>query len=76
MKIWKCCKLLFSLGSVERTDAYDILSLYLSFSSPTDEPEDVNLSGRDEIFHLKADEEFWDEIKRGLVNELFVLVFL
>lgn len=68
MKIWKCCKLLFSLGSLERRDAYDILSLYLSFPSPIDEHEVVNVGGRDETFDLRADQEFWDEIKRGLVN--------
>ncbi|KAI3453453.1 hypothetical protein Pfo_010116 [Paulownia fortunei] len=69
MKIWKCCKLLFSLGSLERRDAYDILSLCLSFSSPTDEHEDVNVGGREEIFDLIADQEFWDEIKRGLLDK-------
>ncbi|KAL7150015.1 hypothetical protein ABFS83_05G079800 [Erythranthe nasuta] len=66
MKIWNCCKLLFSLGSLERRDAYDILSLYLS-SSSTDEPEDV--SGREEINELKSDQGFWDEIKRGLLDK-------
>lgn len=68
MKIWKGCKLLFSLGSLERRDAYDILSLYLSFPSPIDEHEDLTVGGRKEEFDLRGDQEFWDEIKRGLVN--------
>ncbi|KAK6146391.1 hypothetical protein DH2020_020260 [Rehmannia glutinosa] len=69
MKIWKSCKLLFSMGSLERRDAYNVLSLYLSFSSPTDEPEDVTVGGREETFDLRADQEFWDEIKRGLLDK-------
>ncbi|KAH6767928.1 tRNA/rRNA methyltransferase family protein [Perilla frutescens var. frutescens] len=69
MKIWKCCKLLFSLGSLERRDAYDILSLYLSFPSPIDEHEDLNVGGRERKFDLRDDQEFWDEIKRGLLDK-------
>ncbi|KAL3619436.1 hypothetical protein CASFOL_037006 [Castilleja foliolosa] len=66
MKIWTCCKLLFSMGPLERRDAYNILSLYLCFSSPTDETGD---GGRVETFDLRVDQEFWDEIKRGLLDK-------
>ncbi|GFP96490.1 hypothetical protein PHJA_001793100 [Phtheirospermum japonicum] len=69
MKIWKCCKLLFSMGSLERRDAYSILTLYLCFSSQTDETGDVNVGGRVETFDLRVDQEFWDEIKRGLLDK-------
>ncbi|KAK4423009.1 putative methyltransferase TARBP1 [Sesamum alatum] len=69
MNIWKCCKLLFSLGSLERRDAYDILSLYLSFSSPTEQDEASTVGGREETIDLRADEDFWNEIKRGLLDK-------
>ncbi|KAL3834975.1 hypothetical protein ACJIZ3_009711 [Penstemon smallii] len=68
-KIWHCCKLLFSLESLERRDAYDILSLCLSFSSPIDEHEDVKLGGTVDTFDIRADQKFWDEIKRGLLDK-------
>ncbi|XP_073122421.1 uncharacterized protein [Henckelia pumila] len=67
-KLWKCCKLLFSSGSLERRDAYDILSLCLSFSLPNDDLEDVNV-GEEAIFDLRADKALWDEIKRGLLDK-------
>lgn len=70
MKIWKCCKLLFTLGSLERRDAYDILSLYLSLPSSVDELKDLDMGGREGKFDLRDDQTFWDEIKRGLVNAL------
>ncbi|KAL8528968.1 hypothetical protein ACS0TY_006437 [Phlomoides rotata] len=69
MKIWECCKLLFSLGSVERRDAYDILSLNLSWPSPIDEHKDVNVNEREQTFDLRADKEFWDELARGLLDK-------
>ncbi|KAL2548019.1 tRNA/rRNA methyltransferase (SpoU) family protein [Forsythia ovata] len=69
VKVWKCCKTLFSLGPLERRDAYNILSLYLSFSSFTDGHEDVNGDDREETFDLRDDREFWVEIKRGLLDK-------
>ncbi|EPS74154.1 hypothetical protein M569_00595, partial [Genlisea aurea] len=66
MKIWNCCKILFSLGSSERKDAYDVLSLCLSFSFAADEV--VNGSS-DLDFDLKADLDFWNEIRRGLLDK-------
>lgn len=71
MKIWNCCKILFTLGSLERRDAYDIISLYLSFSSPIDEDKDLVVGGREEKFDLRGGDFFWDEMKRGLVNGQF-----
>ncbi|PIN08693.1 hypothetical protein CDL12_18734 [Handroanthus impetiginosus] len=69
IKIWKSCKILFSLGFLERRDAYDVLSLYLSFPSQTDEHREVNVGGSEETFDLRDDEEFWNEIKRGLLDK-------
>lgn len=63
MKIWNCCRALFSLGPLERRDAYNVLSLYLSFFPCTEESEDA------EEFDIRAEKEFWDEIKRGLVDK-------
>ncbi|KAL4602312.1 hypothetical protein ACB092_10G044100 [Castanea dentata] len=63
MKIWNCCRALFSLGPLERRDAYNVLSLYLSFFPCTEECEDA------EEFDIRAEKEFWDEIKRGLVDK-------
>ena len=70
MKVWNCCRALFSLGPLERRDAYNVLSLYLSFFPCTEEGEDA------EEFDIRAEKEFWDEIKRGLVFELYFLRLL
>lgn len=75
MKIWKCCRILFILGSLERRDAYDILSLYLSFPSPIDEDKDLDVGGGEETFDLRHDNLFWDEMKRGLVHGQFLNLF-
>lgn len=62
-KIWKCCKNLFQLGSSERRDAYTVLSLYISYFSKTDGCEDNGTFD----FDMRAQKEFWDEMKNGLV---------
>lgn len=73
MKIWKCCGTLFSLGPLERRDAYNVLSLYLSFFPCTEECEDADKSESMEEFDIRAETQFWDEIKKGLViREYFV----
>ncbi|CAI9292192.1 unnamed protein product [Lactuca saligna] len=64
-KIWKCCKNLFQLGSSERRDAYTVLSLYISYFSKTDGCEDNGTFD----FDLRAEKEFWDEMKNGLVDK-------
>ncbi|KAL1567200.1 tRNA (guanosine(18)-2'-O)-methyltransferase [Salvia divinorum] len=69
VKIWKYCKLLFVLGSLERRDAYDILSLYFSLPSSADEHKDLDIGGREGKFDLRDDQTFWDEIKRGLLDK-------
>ncbi|KAJ0104679.1 hypothetical protein Patl1_18356 [Pistacia atlantica] len=68
-KIWNCCRTLFTLGPLERRDAYSVLSLYLSFFSCTEGPENPDVSVRVEEFDITAERELWDEIKRGLVDE-------
>lgn len=67
MKIWNCCRTLFSHGTLERRDAYSVLSLYLSFFPCTEELGDAEMSNRVEVFDIRAEKEFWDHIKDGLV---------
>nr|GMD79755.1 uncharacterized protein LOC109185383 isoform X2 [Ipomoea batatas] len=70
--LWKSCKALFSLGPLERRDAYATLSLSLSFFSIARGslgPVDASLNGKETVFDLRAQKEFWDEIKKGLVNK-------
>ncbi|KEH31617.1 putative tRNA (guanosine(18)-2'-O)-methyltransferase [Medicago truncatula] len=71
MKIWNCCKTLFSMGPLERREAYNTLSLYFSFSWPTEEYEmsDSDTVIKAEGFDIRAEKEFWDEIKTGLVDK-------
>ncbi|KAL6279881.1 hypothetical protein ACE6H2_016762 [Prunus campanulata] len=68
-KIWECCGLLFSIGTVEKRDAYSVLSLYLSFYSCAEECGDADPSDKVEEFDIRAQKEFWDEIKKGLVDK-------
>ncbi|KAK4844740.1 hypothetical protein QYF36_023863 [Acer negundo] len=68
-RIWNCCKTLFSLGSLERRDAYSVLSLYLSSFSYSEGSETADRSDRAEEFDVSAEKEFWVEMKRGLVDE-------
>ncbi|GKV10777.1 hypothetical protein SLEP1_g22096 [Rubroshorea leprosula] len=67
-EIWACCRALFSLGSLERRDAYGVLSLYLSFFSCSDISGKCYMSDGEE-FDIKTEKEFWNEIKRGLVDK-------
>ncbi|KAI3821527.1 hypothetical protein L1987_09095 [Smallanthus sonchifolius] len=66
-KIWKCCKNLFLMGPSERRDAYTILSLYISYSSKSEMSENDSSSG-DVTYDLR-EKEFWDEMKKGLVDK-------
>ncbi|KAK9203377.1 hypothetical protein WN943_013631 [Citrus x changshan-huyou] len=56
-KIWKCCRTLFSLGTLERRDAFTVLSLYLSHSSYTEGSENSDRSDRGEEFDIRAVDE-------------------
>ncbi|KAB5573980.1 hypothetical protein DKX38_001174 [Salix brachista] len=67
-KIWKLCRSLFCLGHLERRDAYNVLSLYLSFFSSTEGFGNADANAKAEEFDVRAEREFWDEIKRGLVD--------
>ncbi|XP_062073868.1 uncharacterized protein LOC133778060 isoform X2 [Humulus lupulus] len=70
VKVWKCCRTLFSLGPIERRDAYSVLSLYLSFLPCTEESEDADIrSDKVKGLDIRAEKEFWNEIKRGLVDK-------
>ncbi|KAF0930705.1 hypothetical protein E2562_034643 [Oryza meyeriana var. granulata] len=64
--IWASCLSLFALGPAERLDAYNILSLY--FSTLKLGHQDVIL-GADQDYDLRNVDEFWDEIRRGLVDK-------
>ena len=66
LRLWKCSKALFSMGSVERRDAYGVISLYLSYFCSVDCAQ-VKMYDKAEEFDIRAEQEFWDEIKRGLV---------
>lgn len=68
-KIWKCCRTLFFLGNLERRDAYRVLSLYLSFSACTEKSGHGDTNGGDKEFDIRGEKEFWDEMKRGLVDK-------
>ncbi|OVA14952.1 tRNA/rRNA methyltransferase [Macleaya cordata] len=67
-KLWNCCREMFSLGPLGRKDAYNVLSLYLSHSR-TKGCEDDALVDRIAEFDIRAEKEFWDEIKQGLVDK-------
>ncbi|QCD81368.1 tRNA guanine-N1--methyltransferase [Vigna unguiculata] len=71
IKIWSCCKTLFSIGPLERREAYNILSLYFSFSWSIEECEhdDHDTVVITEEFDIRAEKEFWKEIKIGLVDK-------
>lgn len=62
------------MGPLERREGYNILSLYFSFSWSTDDYQDANSDTiiKTEEFDIRAEKEFWDEIKMGLVLELFI----
>uniref|UniRef100_A0A0E0K7H1 tRNA (guanosine(18)-2'-O)-methyltransferase TARBP1 n=1 Tax=Oryza punctata TaxID=4537 RepID=A0A0E0K7H1_ORYPU len=66
--IWASCLSLFALGPAERLDAYNILSLYLS-TLRLGRPHVI--SGPDEVqdYDLRNSNEFWDEIRGGLVDK-------
>ncbi|KAI7987820.1 putative methyltransferase TARBP1 [Camellia lanceoleosa] len=72
-KIWPCCRTLFSMGPLERRDSYNVLSLYFSFFSCTDGCDNDDASDREEGFDIRAEKEFWDEIKKGLKQSLHIL---
>ncbi|XP_039022591.1 uncharacterized protein LOC120155085 isoform X1 [Hibiscus syriacus] len=69
MRMWTCCGKLFSLGSLERRDAYRILSLYLSYFSCSVTFENTKITDATEEFDIRNEKEFWNEIKRGLVDD-------
>ena len=60
------------MGLSERTDAYTILSLSLSTGAFNRRTKDGNVIVTRETFDLTVDNDFWDEIKRGLVNSVWL----
>ncbi|KAL1371104.1 hypothetical protein HN51_001329 [Arachis hypogaea] len=69
IKLWNCCITLFSGGKLERRDAYNVLSLCFSFLLPVEKCEDADSIFRIEEFDIRAEKQFWDEIKTGLVDK-------
>ncbi|XP_065031329.1 uncharacterized protein LOC103970039 isoform X3 [Musa acuminata AAA Group] len=67
-ELWNCCSSLFTLGHLERLDAFSILSLYFSIFY---EREDFELSVDKTTYALNiiAKKEFWEEIRKGLVDK-------
>lgn len=66
--IWNSCVSLFSLGRAERLDAYDILSLYFS-ALKSGQQYAVLGANQVQNFDLRNITEFWDELRRGLVDK-------
>ncbi|CAI0417745.1 unnamed protein product [Linum tenue] len=66
-KVWKCCRSLFSLGSLERRDAYSVLSMCSTFFRDGYDIADSNIEAEES--DVRAERQFWEEIKRGLVDE-------
>ncbi|WVZ55050.1 hypothetical protein U9M48_005765 [Paspalum notatum var. saurae] len=66
--IWNSCVSLFSLGRGERLDAYNILSLYFSTLKSGLEVTALGADNSQE-FDLRNVSEFWDELRRGLVDK-------
>ncbi|KAE9607417.1 putative tRNA (guanosine(18)-2'-O)-methyltransferase [Lupinus albus] len=64
IKMWNCCRTLLSTGPLERREAFNVLSLYLPFSLSTKECRNAV-----EDFDIRAEKEFWDEIRMGLVDK-------
>ncbi|KAJ0961816.1 hypothetical protein J5N97_029644 [Dioscorea zingiberensis] len=68
-KIWTCCICLFSLGHEERIDAYNILSMCFSSFKFIEGSESVLEGELGEKYDLSNEKEFWEEIRRGLVDK-------
>ena len=73
MNLWKCARLLFALGSTERRDAYGIISLYVSYF-PCVNVHLEEIDDRAEVFDIRVEKDFWDEMKRGLVLSSYLLL--
>ncbi|WOL09568.1 hypothetical protein Cni_G18321 [Canna indica] len=67
-ELWKCCSSLFTLGHLERLDAFTILSLYFSTFYETKEFDKLSANDTNEVLDVIAKEEFWEEIRKGLVD--------
>ncbi|KAE8818497.1 methyltransferase tarbp1 [Hordeum vulgare] len=67
--IWNSCVSLFSLGRPERLDAYDILSLYFSVLKSGRQGAIPGTADEVQNFDLRNATEFWDELRRGLVDK-------
>ncbi|XP_020262865.1 uncharacterized protein LOC109838846 [Asparagus officinalis] len=68
-KIWNVCISMFSLGHLERLDAYNVLSLYFSSFYMIKLKENTEGGSICKEFDLRAEREFWKEIQRGLVDK-------
>ncbi|XP_072962129.1 uncharacterized protein [Typha angustifolia] len=65
--IWECCTSLFSFGHVERLDAFNLLSSYFSFH--TEKCEILRKGDNYDNFDITKVKEFWEEIRKGLVDK-------
>ncbi len=83
-EIWQCCKALFLHGTLQRRDAYMILSVFAELffpcvqftlensSSPSTDQTPWKFSA--ENFDIRDDPLFWDKLKAGLVRKITVKV--
>ncbi|GAB2273234.1 hypothetical protein Dimus_008034 [Dionaea muscipula] len=69
MQTWKCCRVLFAMGLMEKRDAFGIISLYLSFFPLIELSEDADKDNGVDIWDIRAEKELWEEIKKGLVEK-------
>lgn len=70
-KVWSCLKCLFSQGSLQRQDAYTALSLFVEFMLSSFHDK-LGFSGDEicsNVFDVRSEKEFWEELRAGLVDE-------
>lgn len=69
-KVWSCCKCLFSQGSLQHRYAYTTLSAFVEFmlSSFHDKLEFSGDEIGSNVFDVRSEKEFWEELRAGLVS--------
>ncbi|XP_020520025.1 uncharacterized protein LOC18429133 [Amborella trichopoda] len=67
--VWNCCRCLFLLGPQERQDAYLLLSLCLRSFFPIKGCDNLLIGNDAEEFDVRLEKEFWEELRRGLVDK-------
>ncbi|CAL9124432.1 unnamed protein product [Musa textilis] len=68
-ELWNCCSSLFTLGHLERLDAFSILSLYFSRFYEIEDFDKLSVDKTTYALNIIAKKEFWEEIRKGLVDK-------